>query len=264
MKKLTTLLFVLVFASSMAFAQNNNASIDQTNDLNDATVTQTGMQNQTNIVQSTEASIIGGPDSYTEANVEQTGDQNAVDLDQDAFYGFSDVTINQEGDENYAGLLTQNGGGHANINMDGNGNWLSGLNGLSQAVQKNNNNNFYLDVMGDDNGVQMNQEGAHADVILEGSGNFVKLRQKNSGYTTVHTALINVNGGENNINVDQSALDENVGGTNNYTDINLLNNSSMNSVTVGQYGSHHIADVTVDGSSNTATITQNGAGSMAE
>lgn len=253
-KQLFTLAFAFVFMAGAAFAQSNDSSIDQVGDGNAATVAQTGADNQSTIEQSAQGTS-GGQPVAASAVVTQTGDDNVSSLNQDAFFGDHDATITQVGDDNYSSINTQNGGGIAMVNMQGSMNSLLGI-GLqsgSSANQKN-NNEFYLDILGDGNVVGMTQEFGSGDVDLTGSGNTVTLRQL--AQSSYHTATISVDGSSNMINVNQAGDTGGTGGTGSVSTVDLLNGSDMNMVDVEQFGSNHMSTVTVDGMTNTSTVVQ--------
>ena len=124
MKKLTTLLFVLVFAGATAFAQNNTATVGQTGNDNDATVTQAGADNSGDITQ--DATLGNGNfatidqlTSDNDATIGQVGNSdaeitqmggngNSADISQD---GTFDRTYNSYGQtiRNYYGIISQDG-----------------------------------------------------------------------------------------------------------------------------------------------------------
>ena len=84
MKKVTTLLFVLVFASSMAFAQDNSATTSQTGDDNQVTIDQNNYSNSGGHV----------------ADVSQDGDENNADVMSNGYFTPNMVNIDQIGDKN--------------------------------------------------------------------------------------------------------------------------------------------------------------------
>ena len=228
MKKLTTLLFVLVFASSMAFAQNNDASVDQTGDDHEAEIEQIGSTN-TAYVDQTDGG--GGSSGDAFADISQEGDNNNVNLDQRAFYGFPDeshANITQIGDNNSvegtsetSAFYQNQPGGVLEVYMEGDYNTLYSLRGEAQK----NKNEFFLDIVGNENNVGMEQETGSGDVDIEGDWNTVTLSQlgNNAAY---NTATVDILGSDNGVSVTQT-MDSNT------------------------------ASVNVSGSYNSATITQN-------
>ena len=124
MKKLFTLAFALVFSTGIAFAQNNSSTIDQVGNGHAAMITQTGDQNSSELTQD----IATGPaqSNYDgHATVTQTGDRNTSKLTQFTFYGGHDATITQDiGNDNYSEIVTSNGGGSADVTLNGDENEL--------------------------------------------------------------------------------------------------------------------------------------------
>jgi hypothetical protein len=262
MKKLFTLAFALVFSTGIAIAQDNNSDIDQVGNGNGATVTQAGADNESTIEQFAQGTSSGQPVAAT-ATVTQTGSNNVSSLDQNAFFGDHEATIIQVGTDNYSAINTQNGGGSAEVYMEGDRNQLvawdrnTGFDASGAANQKN-DNFFALDVLGSDNTVGMRQEFATATVNLEGNANMVSLSQKSSANGVAadyHKAMIDVNGSDNTIGVWQGP-DWGASGANNVADVDVLNGSSFNTVDIRQRGSDNLSTVMVDGMNNTATVVQ--------
>ncbi len=226
MKKLTTLLFVLVFASSMAIAQNNDATVDQVGDDHEAEIEQIGSTNTAYVDQTD-----GGSGGDASANISQQGDENNVNLKQRAFYGFppeSHATITQIGDGNSVEGTSESSafyqnqpGGVLEVYMEGDDNTLYSLRGEAQK----NKNEFFLDIVGSDNEVGMEQETGSGDVTITGNENGVTLSQlgNNAAY---NTAMVDISGDDNGVDVTQT-MDSNS------------------------------ASVNVTGNWNSATITQN-------
>jgi len=262
MKKFLTLAFALVFSTGIAFAQDNDSSIDQVGNGNGATVTQAGADNESTIEQFAQGTSSGQPVAAS-ATVTQTGDDNVSHLDQNAFFGDHEATITQVGDENYSAINTQNGGGTAEVYMEGDRNQLVAWDrntdfDASGAANQKNDNVFDLDILGSDNTVGMRQEFATATVNLDGSGNIVSLSQKSAASGVAadyHKATIDVDGGDNMISVWQGP-DWGASGVNNVADVDLLNGSSFNTVDIRQRGSDNLSTVMVDGMNNTATVVQ--------
>jgi hypothetical protein len=228
MKKLTTLLFVLVFAGTTAFAQNNEATVDQIGNDHEADIEQIGYSN-TAYVDQTDGG--GGSNGDAFADISQAGDDNNVNLLQRAFFGFPDeshATITQIGNNNSvegtsetSAFYQNQPGGVVEVYMEGNDNTLYSL----RAEAQKNKNEFFLDIIGNDNLVGMEQEGGSGDVDIEGNMNNVTLSQlgNNSAY---NTAMVDILGSDNGVDVTQT-LDSNM------------------------------ATVNVTGSYNSTTITQN-------
>ena len=226
MKKLTTLLFVLVFAGMTAFAQSNDASVDQIGNDHEADIEQIG---SSNIAWVDQTDDVSGGDAF--ADILQEGANNNVNLNQRAFYGFPDeshATITQIGNNNSvegtsatSAFYQNQPGGVVEVYMEGNDNTLYTL----RTEAQKNQNEFFLDIIGNDNLVGMEQETGSGDVVIEGNLNDVTLSQlgNNAAY---NTAMVDIMGGNNGVDVMQT-MDSN------------------------------IATVNVTGSFNSATITQN-------
>lgn len=227
MKKLTTLLVMLLFTAGMAIGQNNEATIDQVGDDNNAEIEQIGSLNKAFVDQLAQGTT-SGVATFSDADIYQDGSENFVNIDQNAFFQFSNATITQEGDRNIvegttseSAWVQSNGGLTLEVLMDGDDNRLYSLRGEAQK----NANELYLDVIGNNNTVGAEQEGAYADLDITGDSNNVVLSQlgDNSVY---NTADIDVIGDGNGVNVMQT-----------------MNSNS--------------AVVNINGGGNTSTINQN-------
>jgi hypothetical protein len=245
LKNTFTLAVALVFTAGLAFGQSNESIVNQVGSSIDATVTQTGQSN------------------YSE-----------LDQSEDWIDGHS-ATITQIGENNYSNIQTQNGGGTANVFMKGDGNtledWSTRSRGGFGANQKNSLNVFDLDIDGDQNTVGMTQEFATGTVEINGSGNEVGLRQlSGANYQTqdFHTATVRIGlyGGtssDNKVDVNQASNGgSSVGGTggkNNSASVKILT-GELNDIDVRQGGSDNKQSIEVTGSSNTYTAEQFGDG----
>lgn len=229
-KTLSMFAFALVFLAGTAFAQDNEAIVNQ----------------------------VG---SDIDADVTQTGNENFFQLDQseDWITGHS-ATITQIGDQNYGAITTQNGGGIADVEMHGDRNQLLNFNldAESAANQKNSLNEFGLFIEGSYNLVGMDQEFGIGDVSIDGNENSVALKQRSSANYQVEdffTAEINVDGSYNEVRVQQGP---NFGssGIGSSAQVDLVNGSDWNTVDLKQTGEFQSATVYVDGVNNNAAITQ--------
>ncbi len=241
MKKLFTLAFALVFSTGIAFAQNNESIVNQSGSSIDATVTQTGQ------------------DNYSELN-----------QSEDFLDGHS-ATITQVGDENYSNIQTQNGGGVADVYMEGDRNalvdWATRTKGGFGANQKNSLTSFDLDILGSDNVVGMTQEFGDGTVNITGDGNQVGLRQlsgANYQAPDFHTATIEIGlfgsaGNYNEVDVNQAKENGGTGGVNNGATVKVLRGDN-NLVDVQQFGSDNRQTIEVDGDLNKITAEQTGVG----
>lgn len=285
MKKLTTLLFVLVFASSMAVAQNT-ATTNQNGNNNDITVTQEQDGGGGNV-----------------ATVNQDGDDSEAIIDQTSSFGsghtatinqgassvlnFADIlqdqanaeaTVNQEGAGENEVRLKQSGYNVANVNQDGEGNRLGSYSDISndRAFQKNGTGLFAdgfnllnLDVQGDNNDVGILQEAnteADIDVFNSSMGNEIKVYQKGENGGNLTMADVNVDDAwSNNVDIYQGdtgpGIGENTATVNlNYHDSNIID---INQLAEGNTATVNMGDGSVFGSANTATITQNSSDNVA-
>jgi len=239
MKKLFTLAFALVFSTGIAFAQDNESIVNQSGSSIDATVTQDGQ------------------DNYSELN------------QSDDFLNGHSATIEQVGDENYSSIQTQNGGGVANVYMKGDRNalvdWATRTKGGAGANQKNSLTSFDLHIDGSDNVVGMTQEFGDGTVNITGDGNQVGLRQlSNANYQTpdFHTATIEIGlfgseGYDNEVDVNQAREDGGTGGKRNDASVAVLRGDD-NDIGVQQFGSDNRQSIEVDGNSNMYTAEQLG------
>lgn len=227
MKTLLTLTTALLFTAGSAFAQTNDASIDQVGDDHDATITQAGSMNMAYVEQTADAGREGA--DVGTATVTQTGADNYVNLLQRSFYGDSEATITQLGDGNSvrgsslgSAFMQNHGLNVIDVMMDGDDNTLYSL--VGSAAQKN-VNTLLLDIFGNENNVGLFQHFGYADVDIEGSSNSVVVDQRSSANATAQTALVDIFGGDNTVGITQT-------------------------------GASHTATAEVTGSFNTSTITQ--------
>lgn len=226
MKKLTTLLLVMLFTAGMALAQSNNATIDQIGDDHESTITQVGSLNGAFVEQTADAGREG--DDVGTATIEQTGSENSVNLRQRAFFGDAEADIVQLGDRNRVegtapgnDFLQNHGLNIVDVYMEGNDNVLYSLRSEAQK----NANELYLEITGNENNVGMEQETGYGDVSIDGDLNNVMLSQlgNNSAY---NSALVDIIGNENGVDVTQT-MDSNS------ATVNV--NGSFNSATVSQH-----------------------------
>ena len=280
MKKLTTLLFVLVFAGATAFAQNNDATVDQTGYDNNAEVEQIGSDNDVTLEQVHNQS--NGTRGINDAYVKQTGITNIADVyqrnrGQYAASGFNndldliqdgnlntantyqaiargnDIKLDQVGDRNFADIYQHQGGK------------LSGYGSASRAIQNGEDNELYID-MGNFNSAGITQDGNFnlADIQQNSfSSDNVQLIQEGDD----HEVLL--------IQSDGMADIQQFGGNNNYvyglggsgtyalqeggSTMTVTQNGYLNELFIGQNAG--TATVTQTGNNNTSTIEQGLGGS---
>jgi len=152
MKKLTTLLVMMLFTAGMAFAQNN-ATVEQTDDGNEAFIDQFGDQNTANIEQTSDVGLSDGEGHF--ADIDQlglgglgSGVDNLATVKQDfRVTGAHATTIKQWGDDNEAHVEQVDAGNNvANISQDG----LSNVASVYQQYW----NMFEATQMGNDNRIE--------------------------------------------------------------------------------------------------------------
>ncbi|WP_340104126.1 curlin repeat-containing protein [Rhodohalobacter sp. 8-1] len=227
MKTLLTLITALLFTAGSAFAQTNDASIDQVGDDHEATITQAGSMNMAYVEQTADAGREG--DDIGTATVAQEGSDNYVNLFQRNFFGDSEATITQLGDGNsvrgssLGSAFKQNHGLNViDVMMEGDDNTLYSL--VGSAAQKN-VNTLLLDILGSDNSVGLFQHFGYGDVDIEGDLNVVTLSQRGGSNANAQSAYVDILGSDNMVGITQT-------------------------------GDAHTANVDVTGSYNTSTITQ--------
>jgi len=226
MKTLLTFITVLLFTVGSAFAQSNDASIDQVGDNHDATITQIGAMNSAVINQSADQGREGS--DVATASIEQEGTGNVAGLRQRAFFGNAQASIVQVGDNNRvegpnegSNFFQNHGLNVLDVSMTGNDNVLYGLQGEGQK----NANSLLVSIYGDSNEVGSFQHYGSANVNIDGDLNEVLLSQRSSLSSTEQTANIDLIGSDNFVDVFQT-------------------------------GDSHTATIDVMGSNNSATISQ--------
>ncbi len=252
MKKLTTLLFVLVFASSMAFAQSNDSDVNQQGDDNSATVQQLGISNSVGLDQG----VFDGYDSNI-AEINQNGEENSL-----AGYSHGDAVqgkdnylkLDQDGDYNEAGVYQDFANSEAFIKQNGYEN---------DAFVKQDAPKSYADVdqVGDLNTADINQNGTHpeneneAKVWQDGDFNTTNIGQLGDQNSAKHW----VYGDDNMMNIDQTGYDNEAfvdqknweHNGNNYNEITVSQTNNS-----GGMGNEFFAKL--KGDDNDVNITQNG------
>ncbi|MCC5915172.1 MAG: hypothetical protein JJU46_12400 [Balneolaceae bacterium] len=229
MKKVTTLLVAFLFTAGMAFAQNNEATIEQVGDYNEAATTQTGELNEATIEQlgnnSDITQVQTGDENTANAlangglNATQTqiGDKNTatIDVESQTGLGNSTVTQYQEGDENKA-LFTSAGPGTNNANIEqsqwGNRNtseitWFrSNPGGLAYTRQTGDDNEAYLDLEDARSTLfEVDQVGDFNRLVAEIPGNINRLFVSQTKDMNVATVKMLTNG--NTVNITQNGYE---------------------------------------------------------
>jgi len=262
MKKLTTLLFVLVFASSMAFAQNNDADVDQTGDDHNATVSQDGSLHEAIVDQDSHFGT-----GHTAEITQQTGDENFAYVDQNQ--ANSEAYITQTGSYNES-RSKQAGYNVANILQEGNTNVLGQYNNLSaNAYQKNGFGNgvgdmssLDLDQIGDLNEAGLWQEHhAEASIAQNGNENDAHVYQSGTAGLAVNSAFVSQNGNLNEADVNQDGE----GNSASVQQGHAAYTSSSNTADIDQMGNSNTASFGLqDGDGNEVTASQDGSGNYSD
>ena len=243
MKKLTTLLFMLLFAAGMALGQNNDADIDQI-----------GSGNSSDIEQD-----LNFGQGHT-ARTLQDGNDNMSTIFQEQFD--AEAFISQVGDDNIADLK-QAGDNDADVRFTGNSNILGSYSNLGSgtAFQKNGTpfttqtiNELDIDAVGNNNLFGVDQEaGNYAKVNLMGNRNEISLYQRDDNASAdITVADVFVDGNRNTLDINQGILNIT---TNNLSDVRIVGNDNMS--TILQSTSNNVADVNVLGNGNTSSVIQN-------
>ena len=271
MKKLTTLLFVLMFASSMAFAQNdatvdqngtgNDASIDQeyqtangVTAINEAVVNQTGNQNDVALLNQ-----YGAGNLY---DVEQIGDGNLVkQFPEQGKHGPSTngiIDINQNGSDNVVHDADQSGqSNQAYITQEGVNNFVDIEGQRSNGAAGNS-----IDILQTDDGGHAVGTGTGTGAYQDGVGNTMDIDQngwgQSAGTQSVQSGGVpSQEGGQGLVQLgDGNELIIDQDGTSNVVR-SVLQDGSSNMADIMQSSSGNTAAVSQVGTSNSATITQN-------
>lgn len=273
MKKLSTLTLGLLFAAGTAFAQNNDATVDQAGDFHEATITQTGELNFATVTQGNgynevilnqESNAAGSSTANIIQDVSATSSANRgqeVKLDQ-VGYNLANITQGAAGNKvlNYTedGAATQTSiGGLNNLTIYQGTAWSrvfvdqmeggntanvsqSGGNGFVASILQNSADNFVSVIQtggGSDIDIQQNDAGNHTATVMQGL-NF---------QDGAHEGTIVQNGDSQTATLTQY-------GDGNWSSI--TQGGEMNIATVMQDGLSNMATATQSGVSNTATITQ--------
>jgi len=291
MKKLTTLLFVLVFASSMAFAQHD-ASVSQSGNSNNAMVDQDGNKGSNNatitqVQGNNEATITQHGNNPGDSPYGSTAYTNNVLLDQS---NGSEATVDQTGRDYVA--LEQADGSIADINQDyGEGHAILGFGGEgTKAYQEN--SELYVEQQGTlelgSTGVRrlgselrIEQYGSDWVNIKQRDGAFAKILQdvgandafvRQDGDSDIYLEQNGSSGSSSYANIDQLgdghsvnglsgsgsyALQGGQGGHTLNVDQDGAFGAAGNTAAVSQLGWGNTANITQTGSANSATVSQN-------
>lgn len=275
MKKLITLIFICVFASTMAFAQNSS-TVTQSGDNNDATVDQTYNSGLSSDINEASVNQIGDDNTVERLNqlgagnlftVTQDGDNNLVKSHPKqggqggiaSFDGTIDIQQNNDGnrvwDADQAGY-----GNEAYITQDGN----DDANIDAQVSIEGSGNTITIDQMSGSNAVGVfshNGPGAYQ----EGSGNTMDITQSGGAEAGTESKMVgatedffrgSIEGGQGLVQFgldNEMYIDQDGASTVEF----IVQDGDLNEANVMQTGNNHTADVWQSGDSNTANITQN-------
>jgi len=250
MKKLTILLAAFLFTAGMAFAQNNDATVDQTGNDNQATATQSGSDNDAEIEQvgNDNDGTITQNNLNNSGTILQTGDNNTATSDQDGekndgfiLQGWDDKSVTDGNEVS----LTQSG--YAN---------------RSDVFQ------FY----GEDNEATVTQSGQENDArVMQGwfvpfdavNRNVASIDQQSSNNDS---RIFQYNGDDNEAIVNQSIGDYNNGQISqgylwNVHDVQI-SEANFNYGRIDQLGGDNNATVMQLGDHNSFELVQNGSGNV--
>lgn len=320
MKKVMSLLVMVMFVAGMAMAQNNSATATQTGDKNTSTQTQTGDGNNATVDQVMHGNANKGIESaqgHTATQL-QEGTDNSASLNQEdwgtgsgAFgstslqeqygelnnaragvrhdnnsteqyqYGYSNASRLGVGGENNV-VKTQQGedGGNVSGNWtvveiggDDNAQAASGFDFLGVKQINGDENEAWIDIIGNQN---------KASVVQDGSGNNVGLRSMNGQGVSIvgdgnevgvrqigneNDASVEVYGGSNTSMIDQYRNED--GGINavQANEASVIIEGTDNNSTIDQEGTFNQATHTIQGSAvsgNVAETEQDGNNNIAE
>lgn len=272
MKRLKTLLAVILISTGMVYAQSNTAAVDQNGDNQTSNATQVGSTNDIDIDQLSDNT---GPQNATAL---QTGAGNSATINQSQTGGGNTGTnnayIEQLGDGNIS-TQTQvapgyNGGQNVWGLQDGTANQLS------QTISGGYTNSLRAEQYGTENIANQSANGPYADgnVYQDGTANVADqtLTGSNNGYGGA-IMLINQLGTENyasqtfagsglghsnNGEIYQDGFDNDAWQDGSGRNLNSVLNQTgdLNISMQTQSGNDHSSVVTQSGNSNQSTVTQ--------
>ena len=289
MKKVFTFMFALVFMTGVAFAQSNDASVDQSGDDNDATIEQIGSQNQADLIQRNFGS------SGHVADIFQDGSQNTADVLSQGGVGTNTVDLDQLGTGNETTIAQLWGQNAAEVMQDGSDNVVNlqhrgSFQSSADIVQggdrnsavildvgqtgsnPNTNNDAIVSQTGDDNSVFIAQGvfgGASesvADFTQDGDGNYFETKQVRSFNNSVTGTQVgddnfyraSLRGSDNTVTMDMVG-DANRGSWS-IGSLGWPHQPEGNTLTIDVDGDDNYSTGSIKGDYNTVDITQFGAG----
>jgi hypothetical protein len=242
MKKLMSVLAMVIFMTGMVVAQSNNAEVNQINDYNQATVDQSGNLNKAYVDQTNTKGT--DPAYKNQAFVDQVGQENWLDYD---VAGYNDVLrSNQVGYDNWAKIDQ--------------GSW--------KDKDNNYNNIVHLDQIGSEN---------HVNALLKGDDNFIQFNQVGHENTVIGASPFKYEGDMSRITIDQTGgentMKGDIKGSDQFIDVDQMGDNNFSKieidaelgvatgvrdqrVTVYQEGMDHRSVVDIQGDHNNVEVRQ--------
>jgi len=264
-KKFTYPLIAALLAAGVAVGQNE-ATVEQNNDFNEATVEQIG----SNTAEVDQVSTATGPSEKNDASVMQDGQGNFLDY---SVHGHSNMLdADQEGPGNQAVIQQGNWfDGDFNYGNDVKVEQISyGMGGDVVASEVSGGNHAYLKLKGDENDIDAKQEGT-ANYIgggMEGGGeltaesqHFFRYEGDASTIDLDQEGMANYLGGE--VHNSFGIVDTDQSGTYNTTLLSVGAESGLlfnNEIRVQQEGSFNGTYISQESNANKAAVHQNGMG----
>ena len=217
MKKLFSIIALLLFVAGMGFAQNNHALVDQNGNTNEAKIDQIG--------------------SAHEAFIYQTGNDNEAE-------------IKQTHDRNWAEVRQHNDDNKVFIDQ------VWGSDNIAQIKQMGSQEHTYFRQQGNDNIFRLRQQEGHNKVGLDADNPFIQLGDHNkfAGVTNGDGLAFDQDGYAMQFN--GAVLDPSSHQTGDYNQIGLYQDG-LSTGTIKQDGHNNTALLWQVGEGNTATIIQN-------
>ena len=265
-KKFTYALTAALLTAGVAIGQNE-ATVQQNNDFNEATVEQIG----SNTAEVNQISKATGPSEKNEASVMQDGQGNFLDYDVKGHTNMLDA--DQEGPGNQA--VIEQGTWHDGDFNYGNDVKVEQISygmegGDVEAAEAHGGNQAYLKLKGDENDI---------DVKQEGTANYIGGGMEGGGELTAESHhFFRYEGDASTIDMDQEGLGNGVlgevhnsygtvrtdqSGMGNFTLLSVGAESGLrfhNEIMVEQEGNWNRAGISQESNANKATIHQNGMG----
>jgi len=249
MKKLMSLLVMVIFMTGMVVAQNNNATANQNGDKNSAGQTQAGSSNTATVDQNTPGA--GVIDGQTATQL-QEGENNTASIEQNTWGANAEgnTAVQEQYGKNNAAASKTNGSKNSVTQIQG-----------ANTLSADNKSSLY--VGGSMNVVEVHQDGMRNEAngqLLGDDDNYVNVDQDGNDNMT----LFRVEYGDGNVvNIDQVGDQNTVGG---WGDPGVHIWGSGNDVDINQFGNQekteiglaNDARVFIEGDGNKSVIQQEG------